>query len=234
MEKTVTIRAASEMYGVSARTLRFYEEAGILKSRRNPSSGYREYDAAQLNRLEIILLLRGLGFALREISGLMDGDARLRDVFQKKLNESDARLLELRETNRILHKLNVSLFKEPQAEISAADILNELVYLSKQTERMFPMKQSDDDSHVVLLGLNLAISLFNENGGEKGDDLVRKIKALRDENPDLPVIRIKDDSSLKPTEVVVIWDSKEVWRGECGTDSIKAAETIMEQIKSHS
>jgi DNA-binding transcriptional MerR regulator len=62
MENNLSIRVASRHYKVSARTLRFYEEAGILKSRRKAGSRYREYDGEQLSRPEVILLLRELVF----------------------------------------------------------------------------------------------------------------------------------------------------------------------------
>jgi DNA-binding transcriptional MerR regulator len=56
--------------GVTARTLRFYDQAGVLRpARRNPLTGYREYDAGQLSELASILALRQLGVSLDEIKG---------------------------------------------------------------------------------------------------------------------------------------------------------------------
>ena len=224
MEEKRSIRNVSEAYGVSARTLRFYEEAGILTCHRAAGSGYREYDKDQIQRLELILLLRKLSFTLEEIAGLLNGDARLREAFRRKLKQSDVKLLELRETNRLLHRLDKELFNKPRGDINASDILGELIYLTKQTERMLPMKQ-EQDRHLILLGEELIPVVT-----DLSIDLVSKIKALREAKPALPVIRIKDDLQLNKTEAVIIWDGEEAWRGDCGGDPVKAAELLIGKV----
>jgi DNA-binding transcriptional MerR regulator len=55
------------MSGVSARTLRYYDEIGLLKPVRVASSGYRIYGQRELDILQQILFYRELGFALEEI-----------------------------------------------------------------------------------------------------------------------------------------------------------------------
>jgi len=61
----------TKMSGVSARTLRFYDEIGLLKPIRVASSGYRIYGQAELDTLQQILLHRELGFSLDEIKKLL-------------------------------------------------------------------------------------------------------------------------------------------------------------------
>ena len=62
-----TVKQLSRLAGVSTRTLRYYDEIGLLKPVRNPSNGYREYDAAALLRLQQILFFREMDFALEDI-----------------------------------------------------------------------------------------------------------------------------------------------------------------------
>jgi DNA-binding transcriptional MerR regulator len=52
------IGEAAALYGVSNRTLRFWEDAGLLKSSRMEND-YRYYDAQNLKRIEQILLRSG-------------------------------------------------------------------------------------------------------------------------------------------------------------------------------
>jgi DNA-binding transcriptional MerR regulator len=59
------------MSGVSARTLRYYDEIGLLKPVRVASSGYRIYGQAELDTLQQILFYRELGFSLDEIKSLL-------------------------------------------------------------------------------------------------------------------------------------------------------------------
>ncbi len=67
----VTIREMARLYGVSLRTLRFYEDRGLLAPRRQGK--VRFYRAADRARLEMILQGKRLGFTLTEISDLIGG-----------------------------------------------------------------------------------------------------------------------------------------------------------------
>ena len=61
----------SKISGVSARTLRYYDEIGLLKPVRIASSGYRIYGQDELDALQQILFYRELGFPLEEIKSIM-------------------------------------------------------------------------------------------------------------------------------------------------------------------
>ncbi|MCV0395879.1 MAG: MerR family DNA-binding transcriptional regulator [Rhizobiaceae bacterium] len=57
-------------YGVTLRTLRFYEDKGLLSPRREGTT--RLYDHKDLTRLRLILMGRRVGFSLREVKQMMD------------------------------------------------------------------------------------------------------------------------------------------------------------------
>src|SRR5215470_3770406 len=58
---------------VSVKMLRHYDRIGLLRPARvDESTGYRYYTATQLPRLNRILLLRDLGFGLRDVAALVD------------------------------------------------------------------------------------------------------------------------------------------------------------------
>ena len=61
----------TKVSGVSARTLRYYDEIGLLKPLRVASSGYRVYGQAELDTLQQILFYRELGFPLNEIKKIL-------------------------------------------------------------------------------------------------------------------------------------------------------------------
>lgn len=66
-----TIQKLGQLAGVTSRTLRYYDEIGLLKPARINSSGYRIYGAAEVDRLQQILFFRALDFSLEEIQTLM-------------------------------------------------------------------------------------------------------------------------------------------------------------------
>jgi len=79
-----TIQKLARMAGISTRTLRYYDEFGLLKPARMNSSGYRVYGTGEVDLLQQILFYRELGLGLEAIRELVhspsfDGKAALRD-----------------------------------------------------------------------------------------------------------------------------------------------------------
>jgi DNA-binding transcriptional MerR regulator len=92
--------------GASARSIRYYEEQGLLLARRQ-ANGYREYDEADLQLVREIRSLLVNGFALEEIRPFVDclhAGIQVRgacpggiDVYRRKLEELDSRIRELQD-----------------------------------------------------------------------------------------------------------------------------------------
>ncbi|WP_169079059.1 MerR family transcriptional regulator [Microcella alkalica] len=68
-----SIQQIARLSGTTSRTLRHYDEQGLLPPTRVGANGYRYYDEAALVRLQRILLLRQLGLGLPAIAELLDG-----------------------------------------------------------------------------------------------------------------------------------------------------------------
>jgi DNA-binding transcriptional MerR regulator/ADP-ribose pyrophosphatase YjhB (NUDIX family) len=69
-----SIQQVARVSGVTARTLRYYDEIGLLRPARVGTNGYRYYEREQLLRLQQILLLRELGLDLATIGGVVDAE----------------------------------------------------------------------------------------------------------------------------------------------------------------
>jgi DNA-binding transcriptional MerR regulator len=63
----------ARLLGISVRTLRHYEDVGLIRAARTASNGYREYSAAHLQRMQRILALRDMGFSLDRVKQVVDG-----------------------------------------------------------------------------------------------------------------------------------------------------------------
>ncbi len=68
----MSVRQIAELTGITPRTLRYYDEIGLLKPGKVTEAGYRLYDEAALGRLQMILLFRELRFPLKEIRRILD------------------------------------------------------------------------------------------------------------------------------------------------------------------
>jgi DNA-binding transcriptional MerR regulator len=69
-EDYTRIGEMAKMFGVTLRTLRFYEDKGLLSPKRDGST--RLYTRRDRARLKLILLGRKVGFSLRDVKQIMD------------------------------------------------------------------------------------------------------------------------------------------------------------------
>jgi DNA-binding transcriptional MerR regulator/ADP-ribose pyrophosphatase YjhB (NUDIX family) len=69
-----SIQQVARVSGVTARTLRYYDEIGLLRPACVGTNGYRYYEHEQLLRLQQILLLRELGLDLATIAAVVDAE----------------------------------------------------------------------------------------------------------------------------------------------------------------
>lgn len=70
-----SIQELARLTGVTTRTLRWYDQIGLLKPGRVAESGYRYYGDAQVDRLQDILYYRALGVELAQIKECLDDPA---------------------------------------------------------------------------------------------------------------------------------------------------------------
>ncbi|MCX7587263.1 Cu(I)-responsive transcriptional regulator [Phenylobacterium sp. 58.2.17] len=107
----MNIGAASEKSGLPAKTIRYYEDIGLLQADR-ASNGYRDYSMADVHRLRFLQRSRSLGFSVEECRQLLslysDKDRESADVkviAKTKLVEIDRKLAELTELRDTLRHL---------------------------------------------------------------------------------------------------------------------------------
>lgn len=88
-----TVQKLGKLAGISTRTLRYYDEVGILKPARINSSGYRIYGQEEVDQLQQILFYRELGLPLDGIKEIMTSPSFNR---AQALQEHHAQLLDKR------------------------------------------------------------------------------------------------------------------------------------------
>ena len=71
---TFTVKKLAKLSGVSIRTLRFYDEIGLLKPAYYGDNKYRYYEQEQLLMLQQILFFRELGFSLADIQRIINSN----------------------------------------------------------------------------------------------------------------------------------------------------------------
>jgi MerR family mercuric resistance operon transcriptional regulator len=71
MERPLTVGQLAHTTGVSAKTIRYYEQVGVLPVPRRSPTGYRQYSRHDVHRLLFIRRARALGLSLINLKALM-------------------------------------------------------------------------------------------------------------------------------------------------------------------
>ena len=66
------VSQAAKIFGISTRTLRYYEQVGLIQSIRDEDNSYRYYDAAALKRVQQIVILRKLQIPVKQIAIILN------------------------------------------------------------------------------------------------------------------------------------------------------------------
>ncbi|GHO42747.1 MerR family transcriptional regulator [Ktedonospora formicarum] len=149
----------SRLSQVSMRTLRYYDEIGLLKPVQvDPLTGYRYYSIDQLPRLNRILAFKDLGFELSQIVQLLDeevppaqirGMLRLKQVElqqrvqaeQERLERVESRLRQIETDDaRLTHEVTIKKVK-PQIVASSRKIVANMVQRNQLANEMLDFLQ---------------------------------------------------------------------------------------------
>jgi DNA-binding transcriptional MerR regulator len=121
MAQALTIGQLAKATGVAAKTIRYYEQIGVLPTPSRTAAGYRQYDQSGVHRLSFIRRARSLGLPLRDVKTVtvgLDGGPRpglrprLLALVRRQLaavhhQSAELRLLQ-QQLEQVLHRLLTS------------------------------------------------------------------------------------------------------------------------------
>jgi DNA-binding transcriptional MerR regulator len=106
------IGEAAERCGVTTKTIRYYEEIGLLPPPDRTGSGYRDYGADTLERLRFIRDAQATGLSLTEIQSILElkehgqrSCEHTRSLLHRQIDEIDAQVARLTEARMRLVEL---------------------------------------------------------------------------------------------------------------------------------
>ena len=140
MEKRMTSGEIAKKTGVSQKTVRLYDEKGLLKPSGYSEGNYRLYDRSALAVLEKIIALKQIGFSLEEIH---DNLATEKDVDITEVLTRQLKILETRryEIEKAIASINSVLLRESEPDW---DLVAEIV-------KTMQMDQEADGNHFQAL-----------------------------------------------------------------------------------
>jgi len=145
MKDLFTIGEFASLFSVNIRTLRYYDEYGILKPERtDPQTGYRYYSTRQFERMNTIKYLRALDMPLHKIRLFFENrDTQvLRTLLQEQERETQAQLDILRQIEK---KLERRLSQLDDAEFGALDVITQIRCPGRQVAFLKKEIRPDED-----------------------------------------------------------------------------------------
>ncbi|MDE6846841.1 MAG: MerR family transcriptional regulator [Lachnospiraceae bacterium] len=170
MGNLVKIREISVRYNISARTLRYYEDMGLIESTRSDDYAYRLYDEAAIKRLEQILVLRRLNISIKDIKRIFNttGSEVVLDVLEKRVDNIDEEISLLYELKKIV--------LEFIGQIRKMDF-------EKETDvRLLYEKASDIETQIT--------NVDYSDSPDTADRFIEVTERLNDKVPDIMIVRI--------------------------------------------
>lgn len=202
MRKLLMINEVAKNYNITKRTLRYYEEIGLLTNVKKNNSNYRYYDNDTLNRLEQILLLRDLNFRISEIREILisEDDEAISKILYDKLKKLQDDIDKLFSLKKIITSIIGIKNDRGMQHVSIYQILKEQIYIHKNIERVFEMSQFVGDVIIIEFGINIV---------ECATTIIENVKKLRqgiknELNKEIPLVRIKDNIDLEDNEYKII------------------------------
>lgn len=126
----MNIGAVAQKSGLPTKTIRYYEEIGLVQPTRK-ENGYREFADQDLKRLSFLQRARSLGFSIeecRELLSLYDNTKRasadVRKITRLKIQEVDRKILELKALKKALSDLEATCKGDQSPDCAIIDDLS--------------------------------------------------------------------------------------------------------------
>lgn len=183
----VKISEVTEKFGISSRTLRYYEQVGLLRSERPPFEKHRFYDSDNINRLQQILVLRKMQISIKDILRIYESQdmETLVHSFVKRMEEIDDEISTLSQLKAFVSDFLNAMTAHGITHISALPLL----YEKAQKEFLSASKQ------------DLSMETLNTISDKLAKPLEMDIVTLP---PMLMITSIRTDS--RRSEIESFWD----------------------------
>ena len=105
MSELKYINDVCKMLDTTSRTIRYYEQLGLIKTVRESKTAPRQLDSEMIERLRKILFLRKLGLGLDDIAEVIDSDEKATELIIRKKAAMKAEINELVERVNLLSEV---------------------------------------------------------------------------------------------------------------------------------
>jgi len=156
-----TISTVSKMYGISERMLSYYEQCGLIKSQRMEGYSYRVYDAATVERLQQIIVLRKLQIPVKQIRTILSNPdaATAVSIFKKSIQELDSEITALSTIKKILDRFIIELEEKTNIQLNLNYLTSDSVL---ELSAPLSLVQKNTKENITINDLNQAAEVLTK------------------------------------------------------------------------
>lgn len=218
------ITKVAKKYNISLRTLRYYEELKILEPTRLDNNT-RDYNQSQLDRIELILILKSLNLKLNDIKTILSSNTNkeLKEVLELELSNVEESITDLVLKRQLLRSLLNTYGSSNITKHNIQEFVNEQLYFTTKSERLMKMFTSTEN-----ITLEIGESLISTATTEDIPSLLTRIKELRNtlsesHGIEMDKVRVKDNiDDLNPFEYQIIQNNEVIIRKNISSKSISS------------
>jgi Cu(I)-responsive transcriptional regulator len=108
----MNVGEAARQSGLPVKTLRYYDEIGLVRPSARTDAGYRDYSASDVSMLRFVQRSRSLGFSVEECTALLDlyrdrnrASVDVREMARQRVRDIERKIAELEEMRATLGHL---------------------------------------------------------------------------------------------------------------------------------
>lgn len=232
-----TVKEVSQLAGISIRTLRYYDEVGLLKPTQVSEAGYRLYDDKALERLQEIMFFKEMEIPLEQIKQIVEDPTLDRQevlllqkgILEKKRNRLNGLIELIEDVSRGVNTMSFEAFSEEDisriVEHTLSHIKPELLqqFTEKyggleaiREEMSRELKDPETEAHLIKLygGKEKAITVSLSGTGSM--DEITKYQKETDEiyRQFAEAMKFKDEAQKKDAVRRLAESSKAMWHIE--------------------
>ncbi|MDE6285081.1 MAG: MerR family transcriptional regulator, partial [Bacilli bacterium] len=150
------INEVEHIVGLSKKSIRYYEENGLLNPKRNSDNSYRIYGDEEIRKLKIIKFLRELDVPIRDLKLLNEGKITLQDCMEDRIKKIIAQEENYKRVKSMCEDIQKS--KDSYEEIDITKYFQTMNTLNKEG---FTMRKVQTSKTKKIIGAILSSSIFS-------------------------------------------------------------------------
>lgn len=150
------INEVCNIVGLSRKSIRYYEENGLLSPKRNSENDYRIYTEEDIRKLKVIKFLRELDVPIRELKMLNEGTLTLQECMESRIYK----IKEQEEKYQKVKEMCVDI-KDSNETLDSLDITKHFQSMNTLNKEGFTMRDVRTNKRKKILGAILSSFLFS-------------------------------------------------------------------------